>query len=76
VLFVPESLRGQGLGTKLLGLAEDEVRAIGGCGLRLDTFSFQAPDFYPRHGFEKIGQLDAYPAPHSRTFFAKSVTPS
>jgi GNAT superfamily N-acetyltransferase len=73
VLFVPESLRGQGLGTELLALAEDEVRAIGGVGIWLDTFSFQAPDFYPRHGFLPIGRLDAYPGPHSRTFFAKTI---
>lgn len=73
VLFVPESLRGQGLGTRLLGLAEDAIRGIGGVGIWLDTFSFQAPDFYPRHGFTPFGRLDAYPGAHSRTFFAKRL---
>ena len=73
LLFVPESLRGQGIGRKLLALGEDEARAIGATGIWLDTFSFQAPDFYPRHGFQTIGRLDAYPGPHSRIFFTKRL---
>jgi GNAT superfamily N-acetyltransferase len=71
LLFVPESLRGQGMGTQLLTLAEAEARAIGARGIWLDTFSFQAPDFYPRHGFQPIGKLESYPNRHSRTFFTK-----
>ena len=73
LLFVPESLRGQGMGTQLLALAEAEARSIGARGIWLDTFSFQAPDFYPRHGFQPIGRLDAYPNQHSRTFFTKRL---
>jgi GNAT superfamily N-acetyltransferase len=73
LLFIPESLRGQGVGTQLLTLAEDEVRAAGGTGIWLDTFSFQAPDFYPRHGFQTIGRLEAYPNHHTRTFFSKKI---
>lgn len=74
LLFVPESLRGQGVGTKLLALAEDEARTIGATGIWLDTFSFQAPDFYPRHGFVPFGRLDSYPNSHTRTFFTKRIS--
>jgi GNAT superfamily N-acetyltransferase len=73
LLFVPESLRGQGVGTWLLALFEDEARATGSTGIWLDTFSFQAPDFYPRHGFVPFGQLTAYPGRHTRTFFTKRL---
>ncbi|MCB8874142.1 GNAT family N-acetyltransferase [Acidisoma silvae] len=73
LLFVPDSLRGQGVGSQLLALAEEEARSIGAHGIWLDTFSFQAPDFYPRHGFVPFGRLDAYPGGHNRTFFSKRI---
>ncbi|MCB8883610.1 GNAT family N-acetyltransferase [Acidisoma cellulosilytica] len=73
LLFVPDSLRGQGIGTQLLALAEDEARSIGARGIWLDTFSFQAPDFYPRHGFVPFGRLESYPNHHDRTFFTKTI---
>ncbi|MBW4024564.1 MAG: GNAT family N-acetyltransferase [Proteobacteria bacterium] len=73
LLFVPERARGQGLGTALLRRAEDAARARGCRGVWLDTFSFQAPEFYPRHGYRAFGRLDAYPAPHHRLFFSKRL---
>jgi len=73
LLFVPKGARGQGLGTALLRRAEAEARHRGCIGVWLDTFSFQAPDFYPRHGYLAFGRLDAYPGPHERTFFAKRL---
>lgn len=73
LLFLPEKARGQGLGTELLRRAEEVARARDCIGVWLDTFSFQAPDYYPRHGYKPFGRLEAYPAEHSRTFFAKRL---
>lgn len=73
LLFVPETARGRGLGSALLRRAEDAARAQGCGGVWLDTFSFQAPDFYPRHGFQPFGRIDAHPAPHHRLFFSKRL---
>jgi GNAT superfamily N-acetyltransferase len=73
LLFVPEALRGQGVGTRLLAMAEAEARAEGCVGIWLDTFSFQAPDFYPRHGYARFGAIADYPAPHGRHFFSKRL---
>lgn len=72
-LFVPESLRGQRVGTELLNLGEAEARRRGCVGVWLDTFAFQAPEFYPQHGYVPFGRIDAYPAPHDRVFFAKRL---
>jgi GNAT superfamily N-acetyltransferase len=73
LLVVPESLRGQGIGTELLGHAEAAARARGCVGVWLDTFSFQAPDFYPRHGYAVFGAITDYPAPHRRLFLSKRL---
>ena len=74
LLVVPDRLRGQGLGTKLLGLAEAEAQARGCVGVWLDTFSFQAPAFYPRHGYAAFGEINGYPGPHRRFFFSKRLS--
>jgi GNAT superfamily N-acetyltransferase len=75
LLFVPASMRGQGLGTELMRQAESVARARGCHGIWLDTFSFQAPDFYERLGFDRFGTIDAYPLQHSRLFFQKRLEP-
>lgn len=71
LLFVPPSLRGQGLGTRLIREAEAAAIARGCTGIWLDTFSFQAPGFYEKLGFDRFGSIEAYPPGHSRVFFQK-----
>ena len=46
--------RREGLGSALLARAEEAGRADGCTTASVDTFSFQAPDFYPLHGYEEI----------------------
>ncbi|WP_373187154.1 GNAT family N-acetyltransferase [Halopseudomonas sp.] len=73
LLAVPEQTRGQGTGSKLLEMAEELAREKGCVGIWLDTFDFQAPAFYPKHGFTRFGQLDDFPPGHQRYFFQKSL---
>jgi GNAT superfamily N-acetyltransferase len=73
LLWVQDELRGRGYGHRLLTLAEDEARQRGAKNAYLDTFSFQAPDFYKRHGYQIFGQLQDFPAGHQRYFLAKRL---
>ncbi len=71
MLVVPEPLRGRGVGSDLLAQAETEAAHRGCVGAWLDTFSFQARPFYERHGYTLLGEIQDYPAPHSRFFLSK-----
>jgi GNAT superfamily N-acetyltransferase len=73
LLAVPEQTRGQGTGSKLLDMAEELAKEKGCVGIWLDTFDFQAPEFYPKHGFTRFGQLDDFPPGHQRYFFQKRL---
>ena len=72
-LFVSESLRGQGVGSRLLRAAEEEARARGCVGVWLDTFSFQALPFYQRHGYRVFGTITDYPPGGARHFLLKRL---
>ena len=73
LLFVKEELRGLGYGHRLLKNAEEEARKRGAKNVYLDTFSFQAPDFYKRHGYQVFGELNDFPAGQQRFFFTKEL---
>lgn len=70
--FLPDDLRGGGLGARLLAAAEAEARARGCIGAYLDTNSFQAPAFYEKQGYVRFGTLTDYPAPgQAKLYYAK-----
>jgi GNAT superfamily N-acetyltransferase len=73
VFFLPESMRGTGLGSKLLTMAEDEGRRRG-CRIGLlYTNDFQAPEFYKRHGWREYGNFPSDPPGSSRIFMTKEL---
>ena len=73
LLAVPEQTRSQGTGSRLMGMAEELAREKNCVGIWLDTFDFQAPDFYRKHGFTEFGRLEDYPPGHQRLFFNKRL---
>jgi len=69
-LWVDESARGQGLGTRLMEAAEDLARSRGCTDVSLDTFDHQARPFYEKLGYELFGTLEGYP-PGSRQYYLR-----
>ena len=74
-VVVPETARGQGLGSELMRQAEQAARARGCRHMWLDTFEFQARPFYERLGFEVFGRLDGLEPFFPRYFMKKSLEP-
>ena len=70
MLALPQSLRGRGLGSHLLALAEQAARDRKCHHMLLDTQAFQARAFYEKHGFTLFGQIDG-PAPYYPRYFMK-----
>jgi GNAT superfamily N-acetyltransferase len=71
LLYVPEDLRGQGLATRMLSMAEDEARARGCLGAYIDTMNPDALRLYRKLGYRQIGALDLLAGGHRVTWLAK-----
>ncbi|MFD4573441.1 GNAT family N-acetyltransferase [Streptomyces sp. NPDC058417] len=62
LLWVDDRHRGAGLGARLLTEAERLATEDRGClRSRLETWDFQAPDFYRKHGYEVVCAIEDYP---------------
>lgn len=73
VFFLPASMRGNGLGSKLLHMAEEEGLRRGCRTGILHTNNFQAPGFYKKQGWREFGNFPCDPPGSSRIFFTKEL---
>lgn len=72
-LWVSEELRGQNIGSQILKQAEETARERGCQYVFLDTFSFQAPEFYKKQGYKEVFVLEEYPITGKRYYFTKNI---
>lgn len=73
LFYVPPHLRGAGIGSEILREAEAEAVKRGCRGAVLYTISFQAPEFYARHGWQVFGEVPCDPVGSSRVFMRKEL---
>jgi GNAT superfamily N-acetyltransferase len=73
LLWVDQASRGAGHGRRLLASAEAEARRRGCHHARVDTYSFQAPGFYEKCGYERFATMDDCPIGHQRYFYARPL---
>lgn len=71
--FLPEDLRKQGLGSRIIKAAEEEGRRRGCSRALLTTLSFQAPGFYKRQGWDVLAELEGVPPAPSRFLMTKKL---
>jgi GNAT superfamily N-acetyltransferase len=73
LLWIADEFRGKGFGSKIMQAAEKEARRRGVKNAYVDTFSFQAPDFYEKLGYREFGRLDSFPAGFHRSWMTKAL---
>ncbi len=72
-LWIDDTLRGQGVGKRLVLMLEEAARERNARTVILDTFSFQAPDFYQSLGYEVMGIVEGFGDGHRKYFLRKSL---
>ena len=72
-LFVKEDLRGQGIGSQLLHQAESEAKKRNCRYVFVNTYHFQAPNFYQKQGYKEVFTLTDYPYTGQRHYYQKDL---
>ena len=72
-LWISDDYRGQSLGKQLLKEIEELAKAKGAEIIHLDTFDFQAKEFYEKQGYIVFGTLEDCPKDHARYYLSKKI---
>ena len=73
LMWVREDQRGTGLGAALLESVEAEARTRGCRWAKLNTWDFQAPEFYARQGYTTYAVEPDYPPGHVNHLMRKDL---
>ena len=71
-LWVEPTRRASGVGSQLLQRFEDHAQARGCDVFYLTTLSFQAPEFYRKHGYTSRAEIAGYPNGVKKFFMYKA----
>lgn len=72
-LFVDEKYRGRGLGKRLIAHVEELAARDGLKRVLLNTYSFQAPDFYRALGYRQLIEISPCFGDFSQYYFMKQL---
>ena len=72
-LWVDKNEQGKGLGSKLLKELERVATDKGCHSIFTNTYSFQAPEFYSKYGYESMGMVSGFPDGVKKHFFKKKL---
>ena len=73
LVYLPDEARGQGFGGHMLEMAEKEAIARGCTAAVLFTITFQAPEFYKRHGYHELGRIEVASPGATRVCMTKQL---
>ncbi|MES2152521.1 MAG: GNAT family N-acetyltransferase [Pseudomonadota bacterium] len=73
VVWLDERLRGQGYGSALMALAEEEAVRRGCAQSFVETLSFQALPFYEKYGYTVFSRLADFPPGGARYALTKKL---
>ena len=73
--LLPEDLRGAGIGSRVLAMAEEEARRRGCTRITLTTLSVQAPGFYQKQRYDIAATIDCDPPGLTHYYMMKRVVP-
>jgi len=74
ILWVDDEHRGSGHGKRLLEEAEEIARSKQCTFIKLNTFSFQAPEFYKKYGYKEMAVIENAPLGSKHYYFIKDLT--
>lgn len=73
-LWVDNSLRGQGVGKRIIETIESKLKAMNVVEIHLDTYNFQAPEFYIKMGFKEVARFNVMKRRNvEKIFFIKEL---
>ncbi|QHW29952.1 GNAT family N-acetyltransferase [Paenibacillus rhizovicinus] len=74
ILWVDEARRGEGHGSAMMEAIERIAIEKQCTFIKLNTFTFQAPEFYKKHGYAELAVIDNAPLGHRHFYFIKHLS--
>lgn len=73
VLWIAEEYRGAGIGSQLLDIFEEEAKTQVVEKVFIDSYEFQAPEFYKKHGYKVITEIPDFLGGYGKLYLSKEL---